>query len=86
MSEKQFPIQEVGLIPWSVAERAHVRYSKLYGREQSLERLAERGGFALDELGYLLRGYQREQRDATDTLHTCEYAVREILKAIHDPR
>jgi hypothetical protein len=65
-----FPIQDVGAIPWSLAERAYQRYSQLYGTGQSLERLAERGGFGLAELGYLLRGHGRN------------YATREILNAM----
>lgn len=80
---RQFPIQEVGLIPWSVAERAYARYASLYGRKQSLERLAERGGFGLAELGYLLRGYGRPAvEDDRDWRHACEYATKEILATI----
>ena len=43
-------------IPWWLAEEAYVRYAKLYGNRQSLERLAERGGFGRQELLNLLRG------------------------------
>lgn len=83
VDDRDFPIQEVGMIPWSVAERAYVTYSALYGTEQSLQRLAERGGFALGELGFLLRGYeQRIDKDPIDVLRACEFATREILKAI----
>lgn len=42
-------------IPWWLAEEAYKHYSKLYGKSQSLERLAERGGFGRNELLRLLR-------------------------------
>lgn len=54
---KTFPIQsERGAkphplrIPWSVAELAYSVYASRYGRGQSLERLAERGGFGPGEM------------------------------------
>jgi hypothetical protein len=79
-----FPIQDVGAIPWSLAERAYQRYSQLYGTDQSLERLAERGGFGLAELGYLLRGHGRNLLSDEDAewKRVCEYATREILNAL----
>lgn len=64
---KPFPIQgEIGWeyyqdrkkpssIPWWLAEIAHKHYVQLYGNCQSLERLAERGGFGREELISLLR-------------------------------
>lgn len=57
--EKQFPIQgdykdrverPPGTVPWSIAEQAYSVYSSKYGRGQSLERLAERGGFGHGEM------------------------------------
>lgn len=58
---KLFPIQSERKakphhlnIPWSVAELAYSVYSARYGREQSLERLAERGGFYPSEMDELL--------------------------------
>lgn len=42
-------------IPWWLAEEAYTHYSKRYGTSQSLERLAERGGFGREELLMLLR-------------------------------
>lgn len=57
MSAKMFPLQtERGSptgprqIPWSIAELAYGEYSKRYGSSQSLERLAERGGFGWGEM------------------------------------
>lgn len=42
-------------IPWWLAEEAYKHYSKMFGTEQSLERLAQRGGFGRFELLVLLR-------------------------------
>ncbi len=42
-------------IPWWLAEEAYTYYSSRWGTDQSLERLAERGGFGRDELLGLLR-------------------------------
>lgn len=66
---RPFPIQAEGLrrkpephypkrslIPWWLAEIAYGRYCEKYGRNtQTLERIAERGGFGRDELVSLLR-------------------------------
>ena len=43
-------------VPWWIAERAYREYSRLYGDSQSLERLAERGGFVWAEIGLFLTG------------------------------
>lgn len=59
-----FPIQWHGhsphgerfRIPWSIAQKAYVVYEGQGGRGQSLERVAERGGFELLELIWLLAG------------------------------
>ncbi len=59
-----FPIQgELGRvgyrksssIPWWLAEIAYEHYAKLFGNQQSLKRIAKRGGFGRDELLTLLR-------------------------------
>lgn len=70
--EKLFPIQrERGAaphpirIPWSVAERAYSIYSAKYGRDQSLERLAERGGFGPGEMDEFLPGWRDEVSEIT---------------------
>lgn len=47
-----YPAQS--FIPWWLAEKAYEQYVKLYGNGQSLERLAERGGFARKDLLFLL--------------------------------
>lgn len=57
------PIKHYGScnIPWWLAKEAYQYYSKLYGDTQSLERLAERGGFGREELLWLLRCGDKEQ-------------------------
>ncbi len=42
-------------IPWWLAEIAYEHYTKLFGNQQSLQKIAERGGFGRDELLTLLR-------------------------------
>ena len=60
---RPFPIQgglpstgiKPSTIPWWLAKIAHENYLKMYGGGQSLERMAERGGFGRTELVQLLR-------------------------------
>lgn len=61
---RQFPIQsdhhphgggKRTFIPWWLAEIAYIQYSKNFGTKQSLETLAQRGGFGRHELLMLLR-------------------------------
>jgi hypothetical protein len=54
--EKRFPIQRAGTVPWKDAEEAYKTYAKLFGRCQTLERLAERGGFDIGEFCCLYIG------------------------------
>ena len=49
-------------IPWWLAEIAYRQYSKLFGSDQSLKQIAERGGFGRQELLNLLR-----EKDAKTT-------------------
>jgi hypothetical protein len=60
--EKMFPIQRYGgkKIPWSVAEKAYEVYSDRYGNGQSLQRLAERGGFGTCEMDILYPEWRNE--------------------------
>lgn len=57
---RPFPVRElgepIGYIPWWLAEIAYLAYADHYGNIQSLERIAERGGFGRKELIYLLTG------------------------------
>lgn len=74
MDERKFPIQtERGakphplLIPWSMAELAYSGYAANYGKSQSLERLAERGGFGPSEMDEYLPDW-RERCDELQRL------------------
>lgn len=51
------PVKRYGrcTIPWWLAEEAYDWYAKQFGSDQTLERLAERGGFGREELLSLLR-------------------------------
>jgi hypothetical protein len=55
-------------IPWQMAERAYSVYAASYGKVQSLERLAERGGFGPSEMDKLLPSW-REELDTTTLMH-----------------
>lgn len=68
---RAFPIQATAghgyparSVEWSVAERAYAVYSAMYGTQQSLERLAERGGFDNSELDVFLRMYDEGWHNA----------------------
>lgn len=54
MRSKPFPIQQGFPIPWELAERAYLYYAERFGSDQSLERLAQRGGFGMQEFACLL--------------------------------
>jgi hypothetical protein len=77
---KEFPLQSTrGLtgptsVPWAVAEKAWAAYSAQYGREQSVERLAQRGGFSWGEMDELFPGW----RDATDAWKKLEARAAEL--------
>lgn len=45
-----FPMQNGPKIPWSLAEVLYAGYSACYGTDQSLDRIAQRGGFGWDEI------------------------------------
>ncbi len=51
---KTFPLQTSFYtpenLPWTIAEEAYKEYAKRYGTQQSLKRLAERGGFGCGEI------------------------------------
>ncbi len=61
MATRMFPIQRddngpAGSVPWAVAEEAYRAYVADGHGDQSLERLAQRGGFSWGELVSLIRG------------------------------
>lgn len=81
MNEKLFPIQsERGAaphptqIPWPIAELAYSVYSARYGRDQSLDRLARRGGFGPNEMDIFLPDW----RDRCDKILQLTRAVKDL--------
>jgi hypothetical protein len=58
---RRFPIQRAGTIPWEDAEKAYAFYVHQFGTCQSLERLAERGGFGILEFCSLYLGFKNYQ-------------------------
>jgi hypothetical protein len=54
--ERRFPIQGFGTVRWEDAEEAYQTYKAVYSGDQSLERLAQRGGFDLTEFCLLYLG------------------------------
>ena len=65
-------------IPWSVAEVAYSTYSARYGKQQSLERLAERGGFSLAEMDDFHPGWREEASEIVQLQATIEQQRQEI--------
>lgn len=82
VSDKMFPIQSNSRdsrphplkIPWPVAELAYSTYARRHGRNQSLEQLAERGGFCSLEMDDFLPDW-RERCDELSRLRASLAAV-----------
>jgi hypothetical protein len=73
-TERRFPIQGGLTISWEAAEHAYMTYYKFYGRDQTLERLAERGGFGLHEFALLYLG-----KRGTESLNGMGNRIAEVL-------
>lgn len=58
-TDKDLPMLDGPSIPWSLAEKIYERYANRYGKEQSLKRLAERGGFGWAEVPFLFKSQPR---------------------------
>ena len=71
MAERRFPIQGRGAyrgqrsVPWWVGEMAWRSYARAGHGQQSVERIAERGGFDWAELGELLADQMEFERATT---------------------
>lgn len=68
-------------IPWSVAEQAYSAYSSTYGRNQTLERLAERGGFHAGELDRFLPDWREQSSEITALRSKLREMAAEIAEA-----
>lgn len=92
-AERRFPLQtsrdksvKAGplSIPWCIAEIAYAEYARRYGKSQSLERLAERGGFGWCEMDMLYP----EWRERVDVVNRTQAeldairAERDLLAAV----
>lgn len=95
MNQKMFPLQtsrRKGIvpgplqIPWSVAEKAYGAYAREYGKGQSLERLAERGGFGWCEMDDLYPQWRAEASEIAELRSeiTAKDAEIERLRAERD--
>jgi len=69
---KQFPMQDGPSIPWSLAERIYFVYADLFGQQQSLERLAKRGGFGWGEIPVFRKEYRQKHGRYPDWSVTCD--------------
>ncbi len=92
MAERMFPLQisrnkdvQPGplSIPWSVAEKAYGAYAREYGRDQSMERMAERGGFGWCEMDTLYPQWRAEVDEIAD-LRERNRKLFEALDGIHE--
>lgn len=82
---RTFPIQGPTphrRIPWWLAEEAYAVYSGRYGTSQSLERLAERGGFSAGEMDMFAPGW-REKLDTVAQLRAALRSYELMCRAIH---
>lgn len=82
---KRFPIQDVGTVSWAAAEHAYRNYVRHYGNDQSLERIAQRGGFALGEFADLFFGYDGRSPDHRAHLiaMVCQHVTVDLAINIH---
>jgi hypothetical protein len=82
IAERLFPIQDIDAgIPWSEAEKAYEAYAKFFGRDQSLERISERGGFGLEEFACLRAGRNPSRFNHATDYRLVYAAVKVILLA-----
>lgn len=88
LTENMFPIQtQRGAkahplwIPWSVAELAYSVYAGRYGKDQSLKRLAERGGFGPNEMDHFLPDW-RERCDQLIVLRSERYSLAKQIQEV----
>ena len=67
MSERSFPMLDGPSITWETAGVIFVLYSGLYGKKQSLKKIASRGGFGWDEIPFFCKKY--DKKFGEDALH-----------------
>jgi hypothetical protein len=75
VTQRWFPIQRGGKVDWTAAEQAYRDYSKRYGTDQSLERLAERGGFGIVEFCEHYRGQRLNPLERSSNDEVCRVVL-----------
>lgn len=60
--EKGFPMQDGSPIPWMLAEKIYAGYVAVFGGDQSLQRIADRGGFGWGEVADMWRNPSTRDR------------------------
>lgn len=61
----KFPMLDGPSIDWQTAEEIYIVYCALYGTSQSLERIAERGGFGWTEIPLFYKKLKEKNRPKT---------------------
>jgi hypothetical protein len=56
-----FKMQRGPSLPWATAELIYEAYARLYGTQQSLQRLHERGGFGWGEVAVIFSELQKRE-------------------------
>ena len=63
MAERLFPMLDgKPSIPWTLAEEIYKDYAEVFGGDQSLERVAERGGFGYDEIEVFMQHWHDKRK------------------------
>jgi hypothetical protein len=57
---KTFPVQGWGKVHWYIGQRAWEKYATKHGREQSCERIVQRGGLSCREMDIFSPGWREE--------------------------
>lgn len=74
-----FPMLNGPPIPWSLARVIYAGYSHLYGNQQTLERIAERGGFGWNEVAMMWNDHRKpDARAAMRAALTLAGEIREL--------
>lgn len=73
------PVQGFGRIPWEMHYRAWLIYHKSHPR-QSVTRIAERGGFGVQEMDEFVPGWRDELREAEQLRNRVAELEADIIK------
>jgi len=75
MIERRFPIQRYGTIPWALAETAFREYNKRWP-DQTLVRLAQRGGFGVAEMDEFVPTWREDAERIDSGLERAVHLIR----------